>query len=296
MYENEVENQDRNYYMEPNSMTGGDGITFYRHRIEENEHTQQQMSTQHDTMSEQHAHKVRTIYLEKFPVDCKESTGYGKANGIPAKVTRDTGSCCNFISDKLVHEENYTGKDALVILAGGGSQIKPTAIVPVVTPFYTGNLTCIVSNKATRDLLIGNFNGDLGMKIGGCQFEKNFDDSNIKQAYEERMNKKKSFHFYEHRQNTVSDKHVKFEENDFEICNSDINRRMHLGRKSKIESNNDDIRRCHYTNDRRFLRNGRMEFDKSHYTNDRRFPRNERMEFDQKDCSVFFWSTLFSYL
>ena len=38
VYENKVENQGRNYYMEPNSMTGGDGITFNRHTIEENEH------------------------------------------------------------------------------------------------------------------------------------------------------------------------------------------------------------------------------------------------------------------
>ena len=217
-------------------------------------------------MSDQHAHKVRAIYLEKFPVDCKESTGYGRVNDIPAKVTRDTGSCCSFISDMLVHKENYTGKDALVILAEGGSQIKPTATVPVVTPFYTGNLTCIVSNKATQDLLLGNFNTDLGMKIGGCQFKKNFDDSNIKQAYEERMNQEKSFHFEENRQNTC-DKHVEIEENDFECFNSDMNRRIHLGCKSKTESKNGVTRRCHYTNDSRFLRNGMMEFDKKKIIN-----------------------------
>ena len=87
VYENEVENQGRNYYMEPNSITGGDGITFNRHTIEENEHAQQQVSSLH---GDQHTYKVRAIYLEKFPVDCKESTGYGRVNDIPAKVTRDS--------------------------------------------------------------------------------------------------------------------------------------------------------------------------------------------------------------
>ena len=74
-------------------------------------------------------------------------------------------------------------------LAEGSSQIRPLAKVEVETPFFKGKLTCIVSTDAKQDLLIGNYNGNKNDKIGGCKFEKLYNDSEIKKKYDIRMNK-----------------------------------------------------------------------------------------------------------
>ena len=103
------------------------------------------------------------------------------------KITRDTGASCSFVSSKWVKQENYTGENALVTFAEGDSQIRPMAVLPVDTPFFTGQLTCIVSDDAKQDLLLGNYNGSKEDKIGGCKFEKRFDDSEIKKKYDARI-------------------------------------------------------------------------------------------------------------
>ena len=73
---------------------------------------------------------------------------------------RDSGASCSFINSKLVRKENYTSESALVTLAEGSSQIMPLAKVAVDTPFFQGELTCIVSKDAKQDLIKGNYNTD----------------------------------------------------------------------------------------------------------------------------------------
>ena len=138
--------------------------------------------------SNRRQHNVYATFIEGMPDSCEESSGYGIINGIPSKVIRDTGASCSFINSKLVRKEDYTGENVSVVLAEGKSQIKPIAIVPVRTPFFIGRLTCIVSDGAKHDLLLGNYNGNFKERIGGCQFNRTFNDKRIKDMYDQRIN------------------------------------------------------------------------------------------------------------
>ena len=129
-------------------------------------------------------YNVYATFVEGFD-NCEDSTWYGRINRIPSKIIRDTGASCSFISSKLVKKENYTGEKVTVVFAEGKSQVKPVAMVPVTTPFYTGRLKCIVSEGAKHDLLLGNYNGN--QKIGGCQFNRLFNDRNVKEVYDKRV-------------------------------------------------------------------------------------------------------------
>ena len=78
-------------------------------------------------------------------------------------------------------------KGSWITLAEGEAQSRPRAIVPVKSPYFIGNLLCIVSDNATNNLLIGNYNGSKHDKIGGCRFEKVCDDRVFKERYERRI-------------------------------------------------------------------------------------------------------------
>ena len=168
------------------------GITFNRQSefVTENGNNQKETRVKEIEGNQKRQHSICATFVSKFPDSCEEPTGYGFINGIPSKVTRDTAASCSFVSSKWVKQENYTGENALVTFAEGDSQIRPMAVLPVDTPFFTGQLTCIVSDDAKQDLLLGNYNGSKEDKIGGCKFEKRFDDSEIKKKYDARIKMK----------------------------------------------------------------------------------------------------------
>ena len=167
---------------------GQEGITFNRsEEIQDNNihNNRETNNTEFNEDNRQH-HSVYATFVEGLPEYCEEATGYGYINGIPSRVIRDSGATRSFISSKLVKKENYTGEEVTVDLAEGRSQVRPIAVVPVDTPFFTGNLTCIVSENAKHELLIGNYNANQNEKIGGCKFNRIYDDREFKERYEKR--------------------------------------------------------------------------------------------------------------
>ena len=163
-----------------------EGITFNRESdfALENGNNQKETIMKEREENNRGEYNVYATFVEGFG-NCEDSTCYGMINGIPSKIIRDTGASCSFINSKLVKKENYTGEKVTVVLAEGRSQVKPIAIIPVKTPFYTGRLKCIVSEGAKHDLLLGNYNGN--QKIGGCQFNRMFNDRNVKEVYDKRV-------------------------------------------------------------------------------------------------------------
>ena len=190
-------NQRRNEYVrymegqnidQEDNQPGQEGITFNRsEEIQDNNtHNHRETNnTEFNDYNRQH-HSVYATFVEGLPEYCEEATGYGHINGIPSRVIRDSGATRSFISSKLVKKENYTGEEVTVDLAEGRSQVRPIAVVPVDTPFFTGDLTCIVSENAKHELLIGNYNANQNEKIGGCKFNRIYDDREFKERYEKR--------------------------------------------------------------------------------------------------------------
>ena len=201
-------------YMEEQNMEAefsqeeNEGIIFNRTEeiYDNNTSNQGEVNTmQFNNQSRQH-HSVCAAFVDKYIGQCEEPVGYGKVNGIAVKVVRDSGASCSFINSKLVKQENYTCENALVTLAEGSSQIRPLAKVEVDTPFFQGELTCIVSKDAKQDLLIGNYNADKKDKIGGCKYEKIYNDEQMKKDYDNRINE-------EGKQNQINQEILVEEEN-----------------------------------------------------------------------------------
>ena len=172
------------------SQEGNEGITFRKEEEMCNNNSSNQRETDTVEFNDHNRsnHSVYAAFVDRFVGNCDEPIGYGKVNGIAIKVMRDSGASCSFINSKLVRKENYTGESALVTLAEGSSQIRPLAKVAVDTPFFQGELTCIVSKDAKQDLLIGNYNTDKNDKIGGCKYEKIYNDDEMKKDYDIRIN------------------------------------------------------------------------------------------------------------
>ena len=72
--------------------TISDGITFNRRIDVSDEQNQKQRETRVKEIEESNRrqHSVYATFIDGFPENCEESTGYGIINGIASKIIRDS--------------------------------------------------------------------------------------------------------------------------------------------------------------------------------------------------------------
>ena len=80
-------------------------------------------------------------------------------NNKSASVLRDSGCTTAGIRKSLVSDSQYTGEVQRCVSFGGKVEVFPLALIPVRTPFYSGEvLTCVIEDPVA-DLILGNLPG-----------------------------------------------------------------------------------------------------------------------------------------
>jgi hypothetical protein len=83
----------------------------------------------------------------------------GFVNGKQANVLRDTGATCAGVKRSLVKPSQFTGEKQRVTLFGGKEDVFPLASVWLDSPFYKGQLLCVVIDNPVADVILGNVDG-----------------------------------------------------------------------------------------------------------------------------------------
>ena len=107
---------------------------------------------------------VNIAYHSLGELACREKPAMPVREGLVGKmrvsVLRDSGCNSVLVKNKLVEEEENTGKKVTCILADGTTRIFPVARIKVDTPYFVGQVEALSMDNPVYDLVIGNIGGE----------------------------------------------------------------------------------------------------------------------------------------